>query len=62
MFKVSIDSKKCIGCGSCASICEVFEIDEDGKAYVKEKKTDKKCVTEAAESCPVNAIKVDKSN
>ena len=32
---VSVDQGKCIGCGSCASICEkVFEM-KDGKANVK---------------------------
>ncbi len=54
MVKVNKDT--CIGCGSCTSICpEVFEIDEDGKATVKEQKKIP-CVKEAIDSCPVNAI------
>ena len=53
---VSIDKKRCIGCGTCAAICpEAFEVKEDGKAHVK--KQDAPCIEEAIESCPVNAIK-----
>jgi len=57
---VSVDKEKCIGCGLCFSVCEeVFEMN-DGKAQVKKGKEKSKipCVKEAAESCPVNAIKV----
>ena len=52
---VSINKKKCIGCGACVSSCpEVFEM-SDGKAKVKSQK-DIPCVKEAIESCPVDAI------
>ena len=55
---VSIDKKKCIGCGTCAAICEeVFEIKDDGKAHLKKgynKKTP--CIKEAIEACPEDAI------
>ncbi len=57
---VSIDKEKCIGCGACAAICDsVFEMEDDGKAHVKkgEEKSNIPCVKEAADSCPVNAIK-----
>lgn len=57
---VSVDKKLCIGCGLCSSVCEeVFEMKGD-KAVVKKGKEKSKipCVKEAAESCPVNAIKV----
>ncbi len=58
-MKVKVDKEKCIGCGACVSVCgEVFEM-KDGKANVKEKETDKKCVKEAEESCPVQAIKIE---
>lgn len=57
-MKVSIDKKKCIGCGACAAVCsEVFEMDGD-KAVAKTANTDKACAKEAAEGCPVQAIKV----
>ncbi|MBU0894717.1 MAG: ferredoxin [Nanoarchaeota archaeon] len=53
---VSINKKKCIGCGTCASVCsEVFEMSDDGKAKVKAQKNTP-CVKEAIESCPVDAI------
>jgi len=53
---VSVNKKKCIGCGGCASVCsEVFEM-KNGKAYVKSKTT-KPCVKKAIALCPVNAIK-----
>ena len=57
---VKVDKEKCIGCGLCESICpEVFEIGKDGKSHVKNPKACKngKC-KEAAESCPVQAIKL----
>lgn len=51
---VSVNKEKCIGCGACASVCpQGFEI-KDGKAHVKDSKA--KCIKEAAESCPVDAI------
>lgn len=55
---VKVDKDKCIGCGACESICsEVFEV-KDGKAIVKEgqENSEKECVKEAADSCPVDAI------
>lgn len=57
---VKVDRETCIGCGACVSICEeVFEL-KDGKSQVKKGKEKSKipCVKEAAEACPVNAIKV----
>jgi ferredoxin len=58
-MKITVDETKCIGCGTCASLCEeCFEI-KDGISHVK--KTD--CGTcdlkEVAESCPVEAITVE---
>lgn len=49
-----VDTKKCVGCGACASICpKGFEI-KAGKAKVKDPNA--KCVDEAIEGCPVGAI------
>ncbi|MBT4376518.1 ferredoxin [archaeon] len=46
---------KCIGCGTCVSICDkVFEM-KGTKAKVKVQK-DIPCVDEAIEACPVEAI------
>jgi len=56
---VTVDEKTCIGCGSCASICEkVFEM-KDGKAHIivgQEGSADT-CVKEAIDICPVDSIK-----
>jgi len=57
-MKVSVDKEKCIGCGACVSICsEVFEL-KDGKVNLKKEETDEKCAKEAADNCPVQAIKI----
>jgi len=55
---VKIDKNKCIGCGACAATCpEVFEMSDDGKAKVKANaKKDAKCIKEAIQNCPVDAI------
>lgn len=57
---ITIDEETCIGCGACASICEdVFEL-KDNKAHVKkgQEKSKAPCAKEAADSCPVSAIKL----
>ena len=58
-YKVSVDKKKCIGCGACVAVCENFEL-KDGKAFVKKASSDLECNKEAADVCPVQAIKVTK--
>jgi len=56
---VKVDKEKCIGCGSCASICsKAFEMKEyEGslKAYFKGSGKES-CIKEAIDSCPVDAI------
>lgn len=55
MFMAIKISDDCIGCGTCASICEeVFEM-KGAKAHVKAQK-DVPCVDEAIKACPVSAI------
>ncbi|MBW2981562.1 ferredoxin [Candidatus Woesearchaeota archaeon] len=59
-FKIEVDKEKCIGCGACAAQCSNFDIKE-GKAVAKKKEVDKiGCNQEAADICPVEAIKVTK--
>ena len=62
-MKITIDQEKCIGCGSCTAVCpDVFELDDNSKARLKQGKeeTDDKCVQEAVDICPVQAIEVVK--
>ena len=64
--------EKCIGCGSCASLCPAYwHMDEDGKAslrgasfnpnkkefFLKIKKI--RCHREAMDACPVQCIKIN---
>jgi len=55
---VNVNKETCIGCGACASVCpDVFEMNDDGKANIKAgADTNKDCVKEAIETCPVDAI------
>lgn len=55
---VRVDKNTCIGCGACAATCpEVFEMGDDGKSHVKKSaKGKEKCIPEAIENCPVDAI------
>lgn len=59
-MKVNVDKDKCFGCGACqAMVPEVFDIDDDGLAYVivkdvpKDKEGD---VKDAVNNCPAEAI------
>jgi len=60
MFKIIHNREKCAGCGACVSVCDNWEIGEDGKA--KPKKTEVEevgCNKEAADVCPVQCIKIE---
>ena len=58
MAKISVDQEKCIGCGTCVSICDNFEL-IDGKSHPKKEDVEKiTCEKQAEESCPVGAIKI----
>ena len=58
-YKVSVDKKKCIGCGNCVALCpETFEV-KDGVSCVKQGHVeDLDCEKSAEELCPVQAIRV----
>lgn len=59
--KVVVDQDTCIGAASCVAIApDVFDLGEDGKAYVKEGAdlSDLEMVMDAVRSCPVSAISV----
>lgn len=55
---VKVDKETCIGCGTCAAVCDNFEMKE-GKAIVKDENSKDDCNQEAADACPVDAITVE---
>ena len=57
-YKITVNDE-CIGCGACAATCDNFEV-KDGKAHAKKAEVDEVgCNQEAADVCPVDAIKVE---
>lgn len=69
-MKIKHFRSKCIGCGSCAAVCEkFFEVGQDKLATLKdsqekedyfELETDNAdCAKEAAQVCPVQIIVVE---
>ncbi len=59
MAKVIVDAATCVGCGLCEQNCpEVFELKDDGIAYVKAQSCSEHNLKEIADMCPVNAIAV----
>lgn len=62
-MKVRVDHELCIGDASCAEVCpEVFEMRDDGLAYVKEDADYAGCgdrLKDAVEGCPVEAIIIE---
>jgi ferredoxin len=59
--KLHIDSKSCIGCTLCTQIApNTFEMQDDGKSHVvKNPKDPPDKISQAVESCPVNAVKYE---
>ncbi|MCD6371510.1 MAG: ferredoxin [Candidatus Aenigmarchaeota archaeon] len=52
-----VDKEKCIGCGTCVALCpEVFDLDSEGKSYVKNPEGKCDNLKEVVESCPAGAI------
>jgi ferredoxin len=61
-FNIEVNKKACIGCGNCVSTCpDNFKMVE-GKAVPLNVSVDNiGCNQEAADSCPVQAIKIEKT-
>jgi ferredoxin len=57
-MKIIVDKTKCIGAAPCVAIAgAVFQLDEEGKAYVVDPNgADEETIKMAAEACPVKAI------
>lgn len=62
-MKASVDAEACIGCAACEGICpDVFEMSDDDLAVVKVDEVPPAAEAdckEAAEQCPVEAIKIE---
>lgn len=59
MAKVSVDVSTCVGCGLCEQTCpDVFQVQGDGIAHVKTQTSTTCNLQEAAQQCPVDAIKI----
>lgn len=58
-MKITIDEKKCIGCGTCIVLApKTFRLNDSGKAEVIVPPGDEEeKIKEAVDSCAVNAIK-----
>lgn len=69
-MKITIEKPKCIGCGTCVSLCpKYFEMGEDGKSHLKGSKSDEggeleieevECSQDAVDNCPVQCINLEK--
>ncbi|MEK9153448.1 MAG: ferredoxin [Patescibacteria group bacterium] len=59
-MQIKIDQTKCIGCGTCSALCsDYFDLDNNGKAVVKQTEVgEASCVKEAAECCPAQCIAI----
>jgi len=59
-YRIVVDREKCQGIGACVGAApDVFEIDTEGKAVVVSAEgADDDTVLEAAEACPLEAIKL----
>jgi ferredoxin len=61
-MKVKVNTKKCLGCGMCVSMCpQIFEF-KNGKSNVKKDapiEKNEKCIKQAASLCPAQAIEID---
>ena len=58
-MKLTLDQKKCIGCGSCTAVCpKYFKMGTKGKAEVIKSSIDKETpeLKDAIDSCPVQCI------
>lgn len=56
-YEIKINEETCIGCGTCVALCpKHFELKRDKAVVIKDKVDSLDCVSDAIESCPVQAI------
>lgn len=60
MPRIEYKEEDCIGCGTCSSLCDNWEMDYDkNKAHCKNLNPEEVgCNKEAADNCPSNCIHV----
>ncbi|WP_294148050.1 ferredoxin [uncultured Selenomonas sp.] len=61
-MKATVDKSLCVACGACAGTCPwVFRMGADGlaEAYGEIEKTELDAAQDAAQDCPVGAIKIE---
>jgi len=65
-YKVEVDKETCIGCSACVAACDNFVMDDAANIALPVRKEIDEAEfaknKEAEELCPVQAIKVKKSN
>ncbi len=71
-MKIIHEREKCIGCGACVGVCpDSWEMEDDGKSKLIGSKInpignyeleiqDAACSQDAASSCPINIIHIEK--
>jgi len=59
-YLIELDKDTCIGCGACTVACDNFILDGDKAKPVKTEVDESGCNQEAADGCPVSAIKISK--
>jgi ferredoxin len=61
MYRIVIDRSLCSGFGACADLApDVIELGPDGLASVRTGTTDDDAVLDAADACPMAAIRVER--
>jgi len=60
MVKVSVNKKKCIGCGACVDVCDNFKLVGDKAQPIDPNPPKVGCNEKAAKNCPTGAITVKK--
>ena len=59
MYRIVIDQSLCSGFGDCADLApEVFELEREGRAFLRAGESDDPAVLDAAAACPMGAISV----
>lgn len=63
-MKIKILRDKCISAATCVAIApDVFELDDEGKAILKDASgADEQTILDAAKSCPTQAIEIFDDN